>query len=141
FQVQPVVNVCDADDVVCVGENAATLNAYITPATGSDHAILLGTNPITVVGGVANFTDLGIDRPGQGYSLSFSTTPSFFGATTNSIDILGESTPSNNSDTAFTAGLDGGSCTSGAAATPWLLLSALATFSLLAITLPRRQRG
>ncbi|MCC6573578.1 MAG: hypothetical protein IT462_07295 [Planctomycetes bacterium] len=139
FTIQPVVKVCDANDVVCVGESDISVNAYITPATGTEHAILLGTNPIVVVGGIATFTDLGIDRPGQGFKLSFSSSPSLYPATTDSLDVLGEVLPVNNSDVAITAGLDGGSC-AGAdlGSAPWLLLASI--FTLLAVALPRRKR-
>jgi alpha-tubulin suppressor-like RCC1 family protein len=69
----------------------AILDAFANPAPSATNAvtIALGVNPtgatlsgtttVTPVGGVAKFTDLGIDRPGTGYTLA-ATAPGLTGA-------------------------------------------------------------
>ncbi|MCC6575059.1 MAG: hypothetical protein IT462_14880 [Planctomycetes bacterium] len=136
---QPRIEVRDANDVLCVTDNTTRVNAYITPATGSAHAILSGTNPLMVVNGVALFTDLSIDRPGQGYSLSFSCTPSLYSQQSDAFDIIGEMPPSQNTENDVVAGLDGGSCSGQTnIVAPWLLLAVVALMA--SVTLRRRAK-
>ncbi len=144
---QPRVEIADNNGVRCIGENSITVNAYITPATGTEHAIMSGTNPIPVVNGIADFTDLNIDRPGIGYTLSFSSAPSMLPTSTNAFEIIGTVTPNHNSDNDIEGGVDGGTCAAGSSlppSAPWLLL-ALGTLCALCalrtlLTTPRRRK-
>jgi hypothetical protein len=68
---QPVVNIYDdgANPVQC---DFTPVAAAIVPGSGTGGATLFGANnPVTPAGGVAAFTDLGIDLAGRAYQLSF----------------------------------------------------------------------
>ncbi|MCC6575058.1 MAG: hypothetical protein IT462_14875 [Planctomycetes bacterium] len=120
---QPQVEVCDSNGIRCIGENTIVVNAYITPATGTNYAVLMGTNPITVVNGLAAFTDFAIDRPGADYTLSFSSDPSLFQVQSNAFDIGGTMPPSGSSEDDVVGGVDGGSCSAQSEAViAWALL-------------------
>ena len=124
--VQPRVEVADFNGVRCMGENGTMINAYITPATGTEHAIMSGSNPIVVVNGIADYTDLAIDRPGIGYTLSFSSSPSMLPTTSAGLTIVGQVGPGQGNGPGITSGADGGTCSAQASsATPWAVLAAM----------------
>ncbi len=59
-------------NVVMVG--AGDLSVSLTPGTGTPGARLSGTLTRTVIGGIATFTDLSVDRAGSGYTLTVTST-------------------------------------------------------------------
>jgi hypothetical protein len=85
--IQPAVQVTVLD---ALGNRATTFNGSVTIAIGHNGGLLAagtlsGTRTVTAVNGVATFSDLSIDQPGNGYTLVVSAS-SVFGA---------ESTPFN----------------------------------------------
>ncbi|MCC6575062.1 MAG: hypothetical protein IT462_14895 [Planctomycetes bacterium] len=123
--VQPKVTIVDSNNVLVVNDNVTVVTAYITPATGSAHATLGGSVTLTAVNGVVDFTDLSVDRPGAGFTLSFSSLPMLQSFSTTAFEIDGEVAPANGSSSAIVAGVDGGSCSQGHHTAPWMLLALL----------------
>jgi len=77
--IAPAIRVVVQDEfgtTVASASNAVTI-AFATNTTG---ATLSGTTTVTAVHGVATFSDLSVDRPGGGYTLT-ATAPSLAGAT------------------------------------------------------------
>jgi hypothetical protein len=72
FATPAIVNVVDAGGNVVTTDNATSIAVSLTG--GDPSAVLDGTSPVTVSGGVAEFTDLEIDLPGTGYVLEFTST-------------------------------------------------------------------
>jgi hypothetical protein len=72
FGTQPTVEVQDANGNIMADDNATEVEVAIgtNPADG----VLSGNTTATVVSGVATFTDLDIDTPGSGYTLTASAT-------------------------------------------------------------------
>ncbi|MDD5094245.1 MAG: IPT/TIG domain-containing protein [Dehalococcoidia bacterium] len=69
FTTQPVVTVQDASgNTVTTSTAAVTLG--ITPGTGTEGALLLGTKTVNAVNGIATFSGLSIDLAGTGYTLT-----------------------------------------------------------------------
>jgi parallel beta-helix repeat protein len=68
---QPWVEVEDSMGNLQTTSNVAAVTASIVPGTGRRGAILSGTTTVNVVGGVAKFTNLQIDRAGVGFKLVF----------------------------------------------------------------------
>jgi autotransporter-associated beta strand protein len=66
FTTQPVVTVQDIDGITVTNSNAAiTLSLGVNPSGGA----LSGTATVNAVNGVATFTNLSIDKSGNGYTL------------------------------------------------------------------------
>jgi hypothetical protein len=70
FGTQPVVHVYDQYDNLRTQENSATVTAAIL--SGTTGAILSGTTTKTAASGIATFTDLKIDKPGE-YVIQFTS--------------------------------------------------------------------
>lgn len=72
FEEQPKVALMDVyGNVVTTSRESITV--AITPGTGTGGAILSGTKTIISdggLGGLAEFTDLSVDKPGSGYTLT-----------------------------------------------------------------------
>lgn len=68
---QPIVPAVQVSIQDRLGDTVTTATDAVTVAIGTNpgDGTLLGTTTITAVGGVARFPDLGIDRPGSGYTL------------------------------------------------------------------------
>jgi hypothetical protein len=80
-RIQPAVQVAVLD---ALGERVTSFNGPLTIAIGRNGGLLVpgalsGTKTVTVVNGVATFSDLSIDQPGNGYTLVVSAA-SVFGA-------------------------------------------------------------
>ncbi|MCC6574142.1 MAG: hypothetical protein IT462_10140 [Planctomycetes bacterium] len=135
LRVQPRIEIVDANDVLVLNDNTTTVMAFITPGTGASHASLGGATLVTATGGVVEFTDLAIDRPGAGYSLTFATTPMLRQLPTAAFDIGGAVSASGTAP--ITAPLDGGSCSTGGVTAPVFLVVLLALLRLGAF--PRRK--
>jgi hypothetical protein len=56
-----------------VNNSSSQVNLTITPGTGSTDATLGGTRTVTLVNGVATFSDISINLPSAGYSLTAGT--------------------------------------------------------------------
>lgn len=69
FTTQPAVAVQDNAGVTIAGFTGP-VSIAIKPGTGTSGAVLAGTLTVNAVAGVANFTDLWIDQPGNGYVLT-----------------------------------------------------------------------
>ena len=82
---QPIVEIEDQFGSVVASDSSTTVTAAIASNPGG--GALSGTVPVTAASGVATFTDLSIDRPGSGYTLSFSSTPALSGATSSAFNI------------------------------------------------------
>jgi hypothetical protein len=85
--ITPAVQITAKDgsgNVVTTFNGDVTLS--ITAGTGTAGAILSGTRTVTASSGIANFTDLNIDRAGTGYTLS-ATAVGLSGATSGAFDI------------------------------------------------------
>ena len=67
FERQPVVQVQDAAGNLASSDNATQVTLEIVNNPGN--ALLLGTSTVTVVNGVARFTDLQVNRAGSLYTL------------------------------------------------------------------------
>jgi hypothetical protein len=69
FGTQPVVQAQDA-----AGNLGINFTGAVTAAIGTNPAggVLSGTNPVNATAGVASFTNLAIDKPGNGDTLAFS---------------------------------------------------------------------
>ena len=75
FTTQPVVHVRGGSGgPTTVGDNSTVVTATIVSGTGAAGATLTGTTSLTVVAGVATFTNLGIDTAGSNYQLQFTGT-------------------------------------------------------------------
>ncbi len=86
---QPRVAVEDAYDNVVISSRAS-VTLSITPGTGSTRAILSGTKTLIAegaMGGVAEFTDLSIDRAGSGYALT-ATSSGLTSAASEAFDVM-----------------------------------------------------
>lgn len=122
LSVQPQVTILDSNNIPVFNNNTTWITAYVTPATGTPHAILGGTVTVPSQGGVAEFTDLSIDRPGQNYTLTFSATPVLQHSTSASFDIGGSAPPPAGGGN-VNGSSAGGGCSPGGQAAPWLLLA------------------
>ncbi|MEO8061409.1 MAG: glycoside hydrolase family 44 protein [Pseudomonadota bacterium] len=71
FATQPVVQV-RANGATDTADNSTVVTASVVAGTGTAGAMVVGTATATAVGGVATFTNLGVDLAGGGYQLSFS---------------------------------------------------------------------
>lgn len=88
FETQPKVAVEDSYGNV-VTSSRASMILSITPGTGIARAILSGTKTLVAegaLGGVAEFTDLSIDRAGSGYMLT-ATSSGLTSATSQAFDV------------------------------------------------------
>ena len=85
FTTQPVVSVVNANENV-VRVYTGTVTLAITSGTGTSGANLLGTMTVTVVNGVAIFTDLSIDTAGTAYTLT-ATARSLTSATSHTFNV------------------------------------------------------
>jgi hypothetical protein len=72
FATQPVVQVRGVSSIA-TSDNTTVIVASIAPGTGAPGATLTGTTSVTVVAGVATFTNLAISTAGTGYQLQFSS--------------------------------------------------------------------
>ena len=98
FTVQPVTTapngaITPAIEVTIQDSAGQTVTSFtgmvtleITDGTGNEDAELSGTTSVAAVAGVARFTDLVIDAPGTGYTLTASA-PGLTGATSTPFDI------------------------------------------------------
>ncbi|KAK7084668.1 hypothetical protein SK128_002602, partial [Halocaridina rubra] len=73
FAQQPIITVqtVNGDVVESLGHVSDPWMIEATLTGGHKRAVLLGTNPVPYLNGMANFTDLSVNRPGSGYALSF----------------------------------------------------------------------
>ena len=76
-----------SNGVLDTTDNTTVVTAAILPGTGTAGAPLLGTTTATAVGGVATFTNLGINVTGTGYQLRF-TASGLTEVASNSFSIL-----------------------------------------------------
>jgi hypothetical protein len=116
FAQQPVVQIQDATSAVVTTDNTTSVRLDITSGTGTAGAILTCTaNPIVAVNGVATFSNCRIDRAGNGYTLTASSTPVLTSAASATFNI----TPGPTSRTAFiqqpcnSSGITQETCTGG----------------------------
>ncbi|MCC6575060.1 MAG: hypothetical protein IT462_14885 [Planctomycetes bacterium] len=135
---QPKICIMDSNNIPVINDNTTVVSVYITPATGTAHAILGGSTTITAVGGEVEFTDIYVDRPGSAYRLSFSTLPMLQSVSTTAFDIVGAAPPPSGGSQNITGGVNGGSCALGHDNAPWMLLGLL--MLALAGTALRRAR-
>ncbi len=73
FTTQPVVHV-RGGGVTTVADNSTVVTASIVAGTGPAGATLTGTTSVTVVAGVATFTNLALSTAGANYQLQFAAT-------------------------------------------------------------------
>ena len=73
FSTQPVVHVRSPGGVTFGNDNSSVITASIMDGTGTAGATLLGTTSVTVVAGVATFTNLGISAAGTNYRIQFAS--------------------------------------------------------------------
>src|SRR4029078_4110444 len=85
FTTQPVVHV-RGGGVTTTSDNTTVVTASIATGTGTAGATLRGTTSVTVVAGVATFTNLGISTAGTNYQLQFSAS-GHVGAPSNNFDV------------------------------------------------------
>jgi hypothetical protein len=71
FTTQPVVHVRSPGGVTFTNDNSSVVTASIVSGTGTAGATLTGTTSVTVVAGVATFTNLGINTAGTSFELQF----------------------------------------------------------------------
>ena len=71
FATQPVIQV-RANGATDTTDNSTVITASIVAGTGTFGAMIVGTATATAAGGVATFTNLGVDLASGGYQLSFS---------------------------------------------------------------------
>jgi YD repeat-containing protein len=74
--VQPVVHLVDNSGNLRTDFNGP-VTVTIQPGTGTTGAVLQGQTTVTATGGVATFTDLRVDRAGNGYVLQATIGPSY----------------------------------------------------------------
>jgi hypothetical protein len=91
FATQPVVHVRSGTITSSI-DNTTVVTASIAAGTGAPGATLTGTSSVTVVSGVATFTNLGISAAGTGYQLQYSA-PRMVGAPSNSFDVAAGPAP------------------------------------------------
>jgi hypothetical protein len=75
FETQPIIAIEDIYGNV-VNSSRASVTVSITPGSGTNGAVLSGTNTLISeggFGGLAEFEDLSIDLAGSGYSLTATT--------------------------------------------------------------------
>src|SRR5207244_2627817 len=77
------VKILDAYGNLETGDNTDQVSLLLNNAAG---ATLSGTNPVTVSGGIATFSNLSINQAGTGYTLSASS-GSLSGATSTAFNI------------------------------------------------------
>jgi hypothetical protein len=71
FATQPVVHVRNAQGTLDSSDNSTIVSVALVAGTGAQGAQLSGTTSVTAIGGVATFTNLGVDLAGSGYRLRF----------------------------------------------------------------------
>ena len=74
FATQPRVEIRDASNQRVTTDSTTQVTVTITTGTGTSGAILSGSQTVTALNGVINFTGLSIDLAGTGYTLTFSAT-------------------------------------------------------------------
>lgn len=87
FGQQPVIHLTDALGNIATGDSSTQVTATILSGTGTAGATLFGTATVTAVNGVATFTNLGIDLAGNGYQLTFVSTPVLTPTASNSFSV------------------------------------------------------
>lgn len=93
FTTQPVVHVrTTASGPTLTSDNSTVVTASLEAGTGSAGASLSGTTSVTVVAGVATFTNLAIDTAGSNYRLQFAATGKV-GAPSNAFNVAAAPTP------------------------------------------------
>lgn len=87
FGQQPVIHLTDALGNIATGDSSTQVTATILSGTGTAGAMLFGTVTVTAINGVATFTNLGIDLAGNGYRLTFTSTPVLTPTASNSFSV------------------------------------------------------
>lgn len=72
FAEPAVVHVRTAQGTRDTADNSTVVSVALVAGTGTQGARLTGTTSVTAVGGIASFTNLGLDLAGSGYRLRFS---------------------------------------------------------------------
>ncbi|MCB9934073.1 MAG: choice-of-anchor D domain-containing protein [Planctomycetes bacterium] len=90
FSVPPVIAVTDAAGLVDTNDNTTQVAVAISSGTGDPSAVLSGTLTVTAAGGYLAFTDLAIDLPSSGYTLTFTNVNGALGtAISDPFDVTG----------------------------------------------------
>src|SRR5206468_4176906 len=83
--VQPVVLIEDPGGNRMTSDSSTRVTVAL--GTNAGGGTLGGTATVTAVGGAATFTDLSIDKAGNGYTLTFTASPTLAGVTSSPFNV------------------------------------------------------